>query len=467
MTQKTIDRRTWSGAVVRVGVAIALGGWLLGGTPGGIMVASAGEQVTPDQRAAWLNTVENSVGSIPARGIFARALAALRRDDSDGRDWAVLGDALVQRGRDTEDGVWFDRAERAYRHGLDRDPDNPEGMVGLAWVSGIRHEFETSRRWAEQALAVDPDNSSAHGVLGDAALELGQDDLAARHYQAMLDQRLDLSSYARAAQFVYRQGDVERAVELMHKAMAAGGPYPENVAWCRAQLAIMLWRNGQLAAAEDVLAPALTHTGSHVDVLVAAATLRTARDDYDAAIELYERAVSIAPHHDVLVSLADLYSLTGQTERERTTTAHIERLHARPADGDPGPLQVARYYADHDRNLETAVRLAEAGYQERPTPAAADILGWVYFKAGRVHAAEQMIGVALQSGQREADVLYHAGLIYLELGHDRLARQYLFDATSLNPSFHVRHARVASDTLRRLSNGEDSSVGDSNGGGDQ
>jgi tetratricopeptide (TPR) repeat protein len=79
-------------------------------------------------------------------------------------------------------------------------------MVGIAWVTGVRQEFETSRSWAERALAVDPQNASAHGLLGDAALELGDEDAVERHYQAMLNLHLDLGSYARAAQIAYRRG---------------------------------------------------------------------------------------------------------------------------------------------------------------------------------------------------------------------------------------------------------------------
>ena len=53
------------------------------------------------------------------------------------------------------------------------------------------HEFERSIEWATKALAQDPGQAAAHGLIGDAQLEIGEYDTAAEHYQAMLDRRPD------------------------------------------------------------------------------------------------------------------------------------------------------------------------------------------------------------------------------------------------------------------------------------
>ena len=59
-------------------------------------------------------------------------------------------------------------------------------------MQSARHEFEKSIESARKALALAPTNAAAYGLLGDAALELGDYDLAAEHYQRMLDLRPDI-----------------------------------------------------------------------------------------------------------------------------------------------------------------------------------------------------------------------------------------------------------------------------------
>ena len=61
-----------------------------------------------------------------------------------------------------------------------------------------------------------------------------------------------------------------------------------------------------------------------------------------------------------------------------------------------------------------------------------------------------MILTVLDTGRRDAERLYHAGMIYAELGDRRRAQQYLYEALSANPSFHVWHAQVAEEVLGTL-----------------
>src|SRR5712691_11844668 len=132
-------------------------------------------------------------------------------------------------------------------------PRHVGALAGMAWVQGALHEFEQSVEWATKALAVDPAYQPAHGLLGDAALEMGDYELAFEHYQKMLDFRPDLSSYSRGAQVLWVTGNQRKAVFMMDKAVNAGGSYAENTAWARAQLALLLWSQGALLPAEQVL----------------------------------------------------------------------------------------------------------------------------------------------------------------------------------------------------------------------
>jgi tetratricopeptide (TPR) repeat protein len=156
------------------------------------------------------------------------------------RAWVHLGNPLMQQIREKYDDHYIARAEQAFHKALRLNAQSAEAMAGLAWVFGARHQFEHSLRWARQAIAIDPNHPEAHGLWGDAMVERGNYGAAFEKYQKMIDLLPDLASCSRGAHLLFLTGDIETAIWLMKKAIAAGGPYPENIAWCRAQLAHMI-----------------------------------------------------------------------------------------------------------------------------------------------------------------------------------------------------------------------------------
>src|SRR5712692_5485988 len=321
----------------------------------------------------------------------------------------------------------------------------------MAWVQGALHEFEQSVEWATKALAVDPAYQPAHGLLGDAALEMGDYDLAFKHYQKMLDLRPDLSSYSRGAQVLWVTGNQRKAVFMMDKAVNAGGSYAENTAWARAQLALLLWSQGALLPAEQVLEAALKATPGNHHVLAATAKVRTARGDYAAAIDHYKRAIAVVPQFETVVALGDLYAVTGQKDEAEKQYALVETINRlNLAAGVRTDLQMAKFYADHDRNVAQAAQEAEAASRTRKTVYAFDTLAWSYYKAGRYEEARQAIRKALARRTPDAEILFHAGMIYARLGDRVTAQQFLYEALSMNPHFHPAHAATAAATMAQL-----------------
>src|SRR6185369_11076452 len=143
--------------------------------------------VTPSARA----TDDGSGAVVPDRATLDQTIEQLttktRQQRQDRAAWTALGGAFMQKARETADVSYYGRAEQAFEQARALDPANGEALVGLAWVQSARHEFEQSTESARKALAVDARNAAAYGLLGDAALELGDYDLAAEHYQKMLD----------------------------------------------------------------------------------------------------------------------------------------------------------------------------------------------------------------------------------------------------------------------------------------
>lgn len=412
---------------------------------------------------ALSGTLASATGTTPATVLAARSSAV------QANELAESGDRLMQRSRDRIDPSLYAEARSAYQRALTADPRNVRAMLGLAWVANSAHQFAEGRRWAEVALAVEPELPDVFALLGDAEVELGDYDPAFAHYQRALDLRPDLASYSRAAHLVWLTGNVEKGVGLMQRAIAAGGPAPENTAWCRAQLALMLFHRGDLAAAEKLVDDALRVSSENIHLLNAAGRIFAARHRFVAAIACGEKSVALSPTHEALSLLVDLYDLTGQpAEAQARSDAVIafHRTHAashRPdsANGSGqapaaplsvhGSAQLALFLADHDASrLGDAVREARAAHRAFPNVFAADALAWSLFKSGQLKEAAALIADALKWHTPVAELQFHAGMIHAALGDPSRALAHLSEALRLNPAFHLHYARQAEEMVRML-----------------
>ncbi len=423
-----------------------------GAQPAGQTTAVPGKPVQMEP-AEILRALPPPAGDSASDNAIAKWAGAAGKNPGDFNAWLRLGDALAQKFRDTLDQSYYPHADRVYRQALTINPRAVEALTGLAWVYGSRHEFEQSADWARQALEIDKENPAAFGLLGDAALELGDYDAAHGHYQKMLDLRPDLSSYSRGAQLLWVTGDARKAKWLMEKAIKTGAPYAENTTWCQVQLALMLFNEGALLPATQLVETALEKSPRHEPALLAAGRFAAARKDFVAALGLYQRALESRPSHEALVGLGEACELAGEGAEAARYYAEVEALHDRErgADGHDH-MQMARFYADHDRNLIEALRMAEQRKLTRNV-FEADVLAWVYYKNGHYPRAQAAIERALSQGTPDARIFFHAGMIAAASGDAHTARQHLQRALSLNPNFSPRHAPLAVQKLAELEPG--------------
>ncbi len=421
---------------------------------------------TPPPRAAATATPAASPAEWTAEQIFAAlppvkgvsatdkaladTLSKARSKPDVALAWVNLGDALAQKMRDSQDFKYYDFAEMAYRHALLLDPKAANAMSGMAWVVGGRHVFDQSIVWAERALAVDPGNAAAHGIIGDADLQLGDYEKAFDEYQKMMDLRPDLSSWSRGAYLLWLTDNRSKAVWLMQKAIKAGAPFAENTAWCRAKLAVMLFQNGAFLPAEEVLEPALKAAPQNIHVLLAAGRIAAARGDFAGAERHYEAALAGGPNHEALASLGDVYAAQGDRAKAEEFYKKVEALHAAHlATGVHDHLLMAKFYADHDRNLVEALRLAEQRKLTRNV-VEADTLAWVYFKNHDLPQAREAIQRALRRDTPDAEFYYHAGMIEAAAGERGAAQKSLGKALSLNPKFSLLQTPIAVRMLEQV-----------------
>lgn len=164
----------------------------------------------------------------------------LLRHPDDARTYFRLGDAYVQKARETGDITYVDLAEKALRKCLEIAPDHSGAVRHLAYALYTRHAFEEAAIQAAKAVELDPRDSHAYGILGDAYLEVGKYEQAQEAHQRMMHIQGDLYSYSRLSGLKTLRGDPHGAIEDLERAIQAGratGRPPESIAWA-------LWQSG-------------------------------------------------------------------------------------------------------------------------------------------------------------------------------------------------------------------------------
>ncbi len=378
----------------------------------------------------------------------------VQRDDRDYISLTYLGQAYLQKGRETGDAAAYGRAQAALEQALTINPNYELTLAFLGATLISQHDFAGALATAQRVYDFDPGALQALATIGDASLELGQYDAAEAAYATLLEQAPGAAVFSRAARLAWVQGDVAAAIDWMQQAAAdaaAVGLTGERLAWYQFQLGELHFNSGDVAAAQAAYAAARQTWPDYYLVLVGEGKVAAAQGDYDEAIVLYEQLVARLPQPAFVATLGDFYALAGDktaAQQQYNTVQFIADLES--SDAALVGRQLALFYANHNMNLESALVSAQAELASRPDVYGYDVLAWTLFKNGRLDEAAAASEQALRLGTPEALFHYHAGMIAAAQGNTPQARQHLRTALDLNPHFDFLQVQIAQETLANL-----------------
>lgn len=404
-------------------------------------------QARADRPAAATLDVRPGAGTEEAIATTRRAVRAKPRDAA---LRVSLGDLLYQRGRETADSAYNERAFSAYRAALRLDARSAGATAGLATLALAKHDFAAGRRLGHRALSFEPSSVQPYGAIVDAEIELGRYDDAARSLQRMIELKPNLASYSRVSYWRELHGDLDGSLEALELAISAGGGTPENVAYVETLLGNLQFQRGDLDAAQAAYRAADSRVPEFLGAQVGLATVAAARGDLDAAIEGYRRAIAVSAVHEYNVLLLETQLAAGRTAAARRTAAAIRKYQViERRNGVDTDAELAIFEAEHGSPAR-AVKLGRSAVAKAPSVASADAYSWALTNAGRGDAALTWARRALRLGSQDPLLLYHAGMAAKTAGEPALARRWLTRALARNPRFSPLHARDARDALRSI-----------------
>jgi tetratricopeptide (TPR) repeat protein len=381
------------------------------------------------------------------RATVAAARADLARRPADARAAVVLADALMREARVTSNPGLAVEGEQALRRVLADQPSDYEARRMLAVVHLSEHRFRDAINEGARVRDARPDDAWNYGVIGDAHIELGEYDAAFESFDRMMRLRPNAAAYGRAAYSLELRGRLNEALDAMKMAADATSPRDaESLAWHYSQIGDLYLQMGRRAEAEREYRRAAASFPDHPFAQRGFARVAESRGDLPGAIAIYRSMMTTAPSPDIAAKLGEL--LEGQGDR-----AAAERSYALAESGwrfdAPQPTALARFLAEHNRELDEAVRLAEGAAAERHDIFTEDALAWCYFKTGRLADASTVMTAALRTGTADRTILYHAAAIRLSLGDHAGARRLATKALRQDATFDVRLTPALRAVLER------------------
>ncbi|HLX60971.1 MAG TPA: tetratricopeptide repeat protein [Planctomycetota bacterium] len=370
-----------------------------------------------------------------------------RRQDRDPKDFMSpekLGEAYVQKTRETGDFAWLSKAEVVLKKALALKSNHLASLNWLSYTYTLQHRFKDAISLSESALKVDANDGFSYGVLGDCYLEMGDFDKCESNYVRAMELAPGMFSFSRWANLQFMRGGIPESIEFHKQALADAvkNRIACNIAWCNVQLGYMYFRIGNFEKAGEDYQAALEAFPQSNLALEYLAELRAAQGKYDESAELYEKALAITPRPETYQALGDMWAFANQPEKAKPLIAKAATLYLESV--NRGNIHyfhhLAGLYSDSQKLPDEALRWAQRDYEIRKGVYACDGLAWAYYNRGQYNEAADAMKKALAFGTRDSHLYYHASMIYFQSGDIAASRAMVKKAAELNPNYNKFHA---------------------------
>ena len=381
----------------------------------------------------------------------------LQRDAEDFVSATNLADLYYSRARLTGNVDDYVRATEAVQRALTTYPAGLAAQQLRAQLLFATHDFAGALSAAQAMYRAHPDQVAALATMGDAQLELGRYDDAARTIATLGRVAPGAAVTARQAHLAALRGDVAGASRLAAQAIkqsTAAGASPTDRSWYEYLAGYLAFQFGDLATANRRFSAAIADWPGSYLAIAGLARTRAAQGQAPDAIGLYQKAIAIVPQPEFLAALGDLYAQSGRVA-DATAQYDVVRAIAKlqAIQAQVYNRQLVLFDANHREQPAEALALAERELAVRKDVYGWDAYAWALFANGRFAEADAAEVSARAQGTVDPLLDYHAGMIAAALGRDTDAARLLHAALDRNPGFDPMQAARARAELAKLGGG--------------
>ncbi|WP_433124847.1 tetratricopeptide repeat protein [Micromonospora sp. CA-240977] len=330
-----------------------------------------------------------------ARAAFGKAL-----DIDPGHEWALSSHVSLLRRLHR-----LDEAEEAARQAIERRPDSPDLYRHLAYVHDDRHDHESALAAADRALAIDPGDGLALAWRIRKLRHRRCFDEAEAAIRQATEKRPDLAQpYVELGYLHDDRYDHERALEAFEQALTIDPHHEWALAWRITELRQLRRFDDAEQAARQAVEARPDSPQLHLEL----GYLHDDRHDHRRALEAFEQALTIDPHHESALAwrITELRQLRRLDDAEEAAREAIEN---RP-DSPNLRLQLA-YVHDDKHDYEQALTAVEQALTLDPHHEWA--LVWRITELRQLRRFDD----AEQSARQAIEARPNSPQLHLELGH--------------------------------------------------
>ncbi len=354
-------------------------------------------------------------GERPDRDVQIRVWRqALDADSGSAIALGQLAALYLQRAR--EGGRYDDyvQAETYARRSLaKRTQRNASTSATLVSILMAEHRFVDARAVAESLVVREPDVPEYRAALGEVAMELGDDVLAAHMFRSVWADRGTLTIAARLSRWLEITGHVPEARRLLAtaraEAMSRRDVALETKAWFALRAGDLELRAGKLRAADVAFRAGLVIEPGDARLLAAMARLAKAQQRPADVIRWGEAAIGVQLDPATLGLVGDAYAAGGDSAKSAEYIRTLEVAMSM----QPGAYHRAwsLYLLDHDLRVGEVLEKAAAELADRKDVYGWDVYAWALLKSGRRAEARAAMQQALRLGTPDPLLLQHAARI--------------------------------------------------------
>lgn len=343
--------------------------------------------------------------------VWNQALAA---DSASAVSMGQLAALHLQRAR--ESGVFDEylKAESLARRSLSaRTRRNAATAVTLTNSLLAQHRFTDAMDVARTLVSWEPEQPAYRALLGEVAMELGDDSTAVVMFNSVWTARAGLSIAPRVARWLELTNHVEKARRVLQaartEALARRDLSTETKTWFHLRVGDLELRAGRARDAAQAYRAGLALDDQDPRLLAAMARLADHEGKPDAVIAWGERAIAIRMDPATLGLLAKAYTQLG----DRAKAGEYAQTLAVVASAQRGPYDRAwsLYLLDQQEQVGTVLEKAKAELETRRDVYGYDLTAWALYRAGRFNEARAMMAQAMRLNTPDPLLQHHAAMI--------------------------------------------------------